>query len=188
MPLVFDMIFKNLTKNDRIITGDSGPGYINPTQLFEPREISNLPAADKVWLSYSQPYYQKFDISFTGFVINGASGRLTNAAEDLYRNLSPDGMVEQTGYQPGGLSPIHLQGSMPVFQEIDFPNSDSPKDVANVIVQNFKQGLVFQVYRAILKSPTFLMEVGRNITQSGKNFAIVEPLVFSALGRISRSK
>jgi hypothetical protein len=39
-PIIFDYIFRNLTKNDRLITGDSGAGYLNPTQLFVPRKIS----------------------------------------------------------------------------------------------------------------------------------------------------
>lgn len=39
-PVVFDYIFNSLQPNDRLITGDSGAGYVNPTQLFVPRQIS----------------------------------------------------------------------------------------------------------------------------------------------------
>lgn len=45
-------------------------------------------------------------MTFTGFLINGASGQMTPEAENLYSLLSPDGMVEQWGYSTEG--PLHF--------------------------------------------------------------------------------
>jgi hypothetical protein len=33
-PTIFPFLYDSLTANDVLITGDSGPGYINPTQLY----------------------------------------------------------------------------------------------------------------------------------------------------------
>lgn len=67
-------------------------GYINPTELFAPR-FSGLPSADAAWRAYATPWYQKFDVTFSGFLINGSSGRMTTDAHLLYRWFSWDGGV-----------------------------------------------------------------------------------------------
>ena len=57
--------------------------------------------------------------------------------------LSPDGMVEQTGYGPEGKG-IHLQGTTPVFYEEDLPQDIT--QAAQAIKANYKSGaLQFQV-------------------------------------------
>jgi hypothetical protein len=89
---------------------------VNPTQLLEPRAISNLPSARALWTNHSTRYYERFDLSFTGFLINGASGPMTDDAERMYIPFSPFGAVEQTGYAPGGKSGVHLQQGVPFFQ------------------------------------------------------------------------
>jgi len=181
-PLIFDYIFSSLTANDRIITGDSGAGYINPTQLFEPRNISRLPAANSLWVKHSTPFYQQFDISFTGFLINGASGILTNVSEQMYASLSPDGMMEQPNIQPEGLSPVHMQGSAPVFQEVDLP--DDPIEAAKLILTYYQPGkLQFQVYRTILKTVSYHVSIHNYLKQNGADIQIVEPLVLSLLAK-----
>lgn len=48
--------------------GDSGAGYLNPTQLFPPRQYSNLPSAADTWVEHCTPLYRKFDVSFTGYI------------------------------------------------------------------------------------------------------------------------
>ena len=65
-PIMLDYMLNTLTPNDRLTTGDSGGGYLNPTQLFEPRQYSGLPSANDVWVSHNVPLYQKFDMTFTG--------------------------------------------------------------------------------------------------------------------------
>jgi len=181
-PVVFDMIYNSLSKNDRIITGDSGAGYINPTQLFFPRWFSGLPPADQLWIDYSTPYYKQFDISFTGFVINGAAGNLTNEAENLYTSFSPDGMVEEENYQPAGKDPVHLAGKMPVFQEVDL--QDDIDESVKIILDRYNPGVQFQVFRTILKTPTYHQQIYELVKKSGKDIVVVDPLVLSKLTQI----
>ena len=75
-PPVFDLIFSTTTAADVVTTGDTGAGYINPTGLFN-RPLSNLPPGDQIWRDHCVPLYNQFGITYTGFLINGASGQMT---------------------------------------------------------------------------------------------------------------
>lgn len=46
--------------------------------------------------------YRQFDLSFTGFLINGDQGPLTNASLKMYDSFSPDGVVVTTAHDPLG--------------------------------------------------------------------------------------
>lgn len=177
-------MFKTLKPTDRIITGDSGPGYLNPTQLFVPRAFSGLPDGTRAWLKHAAPLYKQFDITFTGFLVNGDSGKMTVQAEQLYAlHLSPDGMVEQTGYSPTG--GVHLvEGTKtPVFQEWDL--SDSVDQSVEAIKSFFKPGQVqFQVYRSILKTATYHKQIQQALQAFSSDIVVVEPLVLSLLAQI----
>ena len=90
-PVVFDYMFDRLTHNDRIVAGDSGAGYLNPNYLIAPRP-SGLPSAVGLWQSFNSQLYQKFDYTFTGFIINGNTS-LSRAGEDMYCGFSSAGIV-----------------------------------------------------------------------------------------------
>lgn len=68
-------------------------GYINPNELFEPR-WSNLSSGVDVWKKFSEPYYNQFGLSLSGFLING-DHPMTNASIRLFKDLSPTGVVAQ---------------------------------------------------------------------------------------------
>jgi hypothetical protein len=101
---------------DHFQAGDSGAGYVNPTQLIPPRAISGLPSAYEAWQRHCGEYYRRFDIDFTGFLINGLSGSFTTTSEAMYEDFSVGGIVQQNGYSSLGL---HLRGRMPVFRMLD---------------------------------------------------------------------
>jgi hypothetical protein len=182
-PVIFDYIFRNLTINDRIITGDSGAGYLNPTQLFVPRKISGLPAANDVWVAHNSPLYKKFDIQFTGFLINGDAGPLTDEAEQMYLPFSPLGLVESVGMGPNGSTGVHLQKGTPVFQETDL--TDDVASSTELIVSLYRPNTTnFNVFRTILKSPTFHKQIVDQLAKRNPDIVVVEPLVLSALCKL----
>ena len=80
-PLIFEMVYQNLSPMDRITSGDSGAGYTNPTQFFTPRKISGLPDGSALWRQWCMNFYQKFDLKFTGFLLNGKAGHMTHQVE-----------------------------------------------------------------------------------------------------------
>lgn len=97
MAPAFDMIYSQLAASDRVVTGDSGAGYLNPRGLYGDgrKEQSGLPDGRGAWQQHNMGYYRQFDVSFTGFVINGNWGKLTPTDEEVYAGFSPDGIVDQ---------------------------------------------------------------------------------------------
>ncbi len=181
-PPIFEYMYSSLTANDRITTGDSGAGYVNPTQLFFPRQVSNLPSGAEVWSAHCTEWYTRFDMSFTGFLINGASGSMTNEAERMYNSFSPFGCTEQTGYAPDGQG-VHLQNGVPFFQEWDIPG-DTNDAVQTILSQDMPTSSEpqFHVYRSILQTPTYHLNVADGVqTQSGSHIVVVDPLELSLL-------
>jgi hypothetical protein len=194
-PIIFDLIYNSLTTNDRIITGDSGAGYINPTQILAPRLISNLSSGQNVWVQHNTYYYNKFDIVFTGFLINGACGKMTNDAEKMYSSFSPFGAIEQTGYAPAdGKKGTHLTNDtngtkrMPIFQEMDL---DSNATIASNTIINRgyeKNEPTFHAYRSILRSPTYHYNLVQNLLQNSSKFIVLDPLKLSVLAKLYLSQ
>lgn len=195
-PPIFDYMYSTLTPNDRLITGDSGAGYINPTQLFRPRD-SGLPSGEGVWVDHCTAYYERYDLSFTGFIINGAAGHMTEEAEEMYISFSPHGGVEQQGYAPSGDSVsggVHFAGrggrSIPMFQESDIP-SDT-QSAADVIVSEYNRDNSdsvpqFHVYRSILQSPSYHLEVvNKVLAQESNRIQVVDPIELSILASLAK--
>eukprot|EP01106_Pelomyxa_sp_JSP_P001309 TRINITY_DN1196_c0_g1_i1.p1 TRINITY_DN1196_c0_g1~~TRINITY_DN1196_c0_g1_i1.p1 ORF type:complete len:301 (-),score=69.66 TRINITY_DN1196_c0_g1_i1:83-985(-) len=176
--------YQRRVRGDRIVSADCGSGYVNPTQLLSPREISGLPSCDVLWQNHNYPYYRKFSITFTGFLINGFSGLLTTDAERMYIPFSWDGFFEQPGYEPPGMPhPYHLIDNTPVFEETDTP--DSADETAALIINNaIPSKLQFQVYRAINKSPTWFSQVVDEL-KSYPYIAVVDPISLAYLARYS---
>lgn len=58
-PMVLDYVFRNLSPTDRVTTGDSGAGYVNPTQLLAPRKWSNYSSAAHVWAQWNKRWFRQ---------------------------------------------------------------------------------------------------------------------------------
>jgi hypothetical protein len=108
-PLLHPYLYKTRSANDFFVSGDSGSGYLDPTQLFEPRQFSGLPRADDLWVERNRFYYNEFNIKRMGFVINGDSGPLTNNSDLMYTRFSPLGLVRQQGYTTLGETGYQVQ-------------------------------------------------------------------------------
>eukprot|EP00946_MAST-07B_sp_MAST-7B-sp1_P003111 g3111.t1 len=106
IPVIFKYLYETKGPCDFFISGDSGAGYLNPTLLLpDPatgrRGESNVTKSGaEPWINWNRKWYSKFDVSFTGFLINGDAGPLTNASMELYRSFSPDGVVVSTDHDP----------------------------------------------------------------------------------------
>lgn len=179
-PPAFDLAFSTATSSDIFISGDSGAGYLNPTGLFN-RPMSGLPPGDQVWKDFCEPLYNQFDITYTGFLINGASGPITNQVLDLYRGFSRDGGTVQTGYGPCATTPC-VYKDMPVFQEWDL--SSNVTDAVDTVLSMASQGTHFQVFRTILETASYHEQVVAAVTAKNPAVKFVDQITMSYLARV----
>ncbi len=141
------------TENDFFVAGDSGAGYLNPGFLSEPRPHSGLPSGLDAWEKHCKAMFDKWDISLTGFVIDGFARGLTEEGLEAYSRFSRDGIVPQK------IDPQGLVGKMPFIRMGgDLPHD--PAQAAQVIGTRFgRDETGFAVYRSILKQPSWYVAV-----------------------------
>ena len=179
IPQAFDFIYENYTENDYFEAGDSGAGYNNPRLLYTPRIFSDLPSGVETNVEHNLKYFEQFDLSVIGFVINGVHKTDSNQMYDLSRFAK--GGVAYNGYgEPAvvvngvpfmthtcDLGAEHIDTVRAAHQAVDYINNSHP---------NKK----FHIFRTILVSPTdhvkILDEMKR--TAPEKNIELLDPITF----------
>ena len=184
-PLLHPYLYQTRTSNDFFVSGDSGAGYLNPTQLFEPRAFSGLPRADDLWIERNRFYFNKFNIKHTGFVINGEAGILTNASDMMYTKFSPLGFTRQTGYTTLGETALIPGTRVPSFSETDLQGSDEVSQVLSFYRPNTVR---FVVFRGVLRSATNYATIAQQVQQIQPKMSFVDPYTFALLARIHLSQ
>jgi len=148
------------TPNDFFIAGDSGAGYLNPGMLQEPREFSGLPSGISAWREHCEPYFRRWDLSVTGFIIDGFAPGLNAEGKRAYSQFSPDGFAAQK------IEPVGMVDNTPYIRMgIDLPRASS--DEAAAALESSLEGDTsrppfapeFHCFRTILQSPTWHKEV-----------------------------
>jgi hypothetical protein len=180
-PLLHPYLYRTRTANDFFVSGDSGAGYLNPTQLFEPRQFSGLPRADDLWIERNRFYFNKFNIKHTGFVINGDSGPLTNNSDFMYTKFSPLGFTRQQGYTTLGETALIHGTRVPSFTETDL---SAPNEVQQVLSYYKPNTVRFVVFRGVLRSASNYANISQQVQQIQPNMSFVDPYTFALLARI----
>jgi hypothetical protein len=141
------------TANDWFVAGDSGAGYLNPGLLTPPRTHSGLPSGMAAWEKHCRRFYEQWDITLTGFVIDGFAPGLSLEGLDAYARFSPDGIVAQKVPRQG------VHHGMP-FLRMRADIDGKPSDAAQIL-EGLASGSTpqFIVCRSILKSPSWYAEV-----------------------------
>jgi hypothetical protein len=183
-PLLHSYLYKTRTASDFFVSGDSGSGYLNPTQLFEPRQFSGLPPADDLWIKRNRYYFNKFNIKHTGFVINGDSGALTNSSDLMYTKFSPLGFTRQQGYTTLGETALIPGTRVPSFTETDLSN---PNEVQQIVSDYKPNAVRFVVFRGVLRSATNYANIAEQVQKIQPNITFVDPYTFALLARIHLS-
>lgn len=145
------------TPNDFFVAGDSGAGYLNPGWLSPNRPHSGLPSGMAVWEQHNQKYFDQWDLSLVGFIIEGNGPELRPEGYDAYARFSPDGIVAQKVPQIG------MHNGMPMLRmKTDLP--DSERNAAQTLLATFDdKDLQFVVARSILKAPSWYRRVGQEL-------------------------
>ena len=181
VPHVLHNFRKTATKNDYFVASDNGAGYLSPGMLQEHRPISGLPSGLQSWAEHCKPYYEKWGLSITGFIVDGYAPGLNWEGMECYRSFSPNGIVPQK------LSSWSmLFGNMPVLRADYDINDVEPKDAAVAIVNRIREreGLPFHWFRNIIKSPTWYVEVVEELKKIDDSICLLDAPSFFELLRI----
>jgi len=178
VPMVMHNFRKTATANDYFAAADNGAGYLMPGMLQAPRDISGLPDGLEAWAKHCKPYYEKWGLTITGFVIDGYAPGLTDKGLDCYASFSPNGIVPQK-------APLTLlHGNMPVLRS-DEDIQQAPAEAALRIVERVAARPVpFHWFRNILKTPAWYVETVDEIKRLNPGIELLDAPTFFELYRI----
>ena len=184
-PQAMAYAYRHATANDFFIAGDSGAGYLNPRALTV-RPDSKLPGGLETWTNYCRPYFKRWDMTITGFMLDGAGGASTDEEFKAYRTFSPDGAGTHFERRP------NVSAALPTWPERDLP--DAAAAAAAVIATEARKRPAdqpgFLWARSVLKSPAWYAEVSRllagNYPDAGVE--VVDPYTFFGLVKLLGTK
>ncbi len=166
------------TDSDWFMAGDSGAGYLNPGMLSAPRLDPELPDGWQRWIAHNRAYFRRYDLSITGFIIDGHSPGMGQRGLDGYMSFSPEGIVGQK-IPPQG---VHKNTMPYIRMKLDLYGS--PKDagarIAGLVEDDLPQ---FMVIRTILQSPSWHKQTMQKAKESprGERLRFVDPHTFFLL-------
>lgn len=174
--------YRNATTNDFFIAGDSGAGYLNARALTI-RPDSGLPSGLDAWARHCRTYFRRWDMSITGFILDGSGGASTELEFKAYATFSPDGAG--THFEKGPA----IRAGIPTCPERDLP--DDVAAAAKVIAgagSGLRNGPVFFWARSILKSPKWYADLSDRLKLEHAEVPVevVDPYTFFGLVRRSR--
>jgi hypothetical protein len=181
VPMVLDYQRETASSNDYFAAADNGAGYLMPGMLQAPRDISGLPDGLHAWAEHCKPYYDRWDLTVTGFVIDGDAPGLNSAGLDCYAQFSPNGIVPQK------VPLVSLHGTMPVLRSDYDIVSPNPREAANVVLQRVharEPEIRFHWFRHILKTPTWQIQVVQELHTLDPKIELLDAPTFFELLKI----
>jgi len=176
-PQALAYAYRHASTNDFFIAGDSGAGYLNPRALSV-RPDSKLPSGLEVWTEHCRKYYSRWDMSITGFILDGSGGSSTEREFLAYQSFSPDGAG--THFETGP----HLHAGLPTCPERDLPDDvDQAVGVIMEAAAHCQDGPGFLWARSILKPPRWYAQLSQRLAgkPSGAQVHVVDPYTFFGL-------
>jgi hypothetical protein len=178
-PQALAYAYRNAALGDYFIAGDSGAGYLNPRALTV-RPESGLPSGLSRWVEHCRSYYTRWDLSITGFILDGAGGSSTDREYQAYASFSPDGAG--THFEPGPA----MRAGIPTCPERDLPD-DVGKALEVILEHDCRRQdkPAFLWARSILKPRSWYEELSNRLSEKGLNsrVAVVDPYTFFGLIR-----
>lgn len=172
--------YRHASTNCFFIAGDSGAGYLNPRGLTV-RPDSGLPSGLEAWRDYCAGYYARWDMTITGFILDGSSGASTELEFAAYHSFSPLGAG--THFEKGPA----MKAGIPTCPEVDLP--DRVDAAAGVLTRRAEQRRAgdpsFFWARSILKSPAWYADLSAALAAARPqgDIVVVDPYSFFGLIR-----
>ena len=167
-PMAMHYMWTHATENDYFAAADNGAGYLNPGSLQSPRKISNLPDGMEQWAAHCKPWYEKWGITVTGFIIDGNAKGMNDEGFKAYSEFSPNGIVPQK--VP---SLALLSNGMPVVRSGGSAGAETPAEAIKIIKNACKSHteLPFYWFRAVLKKPSWYVSVKEGLEEQSPEIA-----------------
>ncbi|NIA15208.1 MAG: hypothetical protein GWP08_14140 [Nitrospiraceae bacterium] len=175
-PHAMDYVRTHQSPNDWFVFGDSGAGYLNPGMLVGGQRGTGLPDGLDAWVRHNIPFAERYDLSITGFIIDGHAPGMGEKGMDAYLRFSPDGIVGQK-IPPQGV----YRDIMPyVRMKLDL-HGDPDEAGARVAGLAGANAPTFLFIRTILKSPSWHKAVMEKACELEPAVTFVDPYTFFAL-------
>ena len=185
VPMVFDYMYEKKTAKDYFVGGDGGAGYIIPEALFhdsplaymgEKRPSGNA-AAGTIFANYSKPFYNRYGMNMTGFIINGAQHAITRNVASSISSYSPLLNFTNCHYTPNvrynNTYFVHCQNQVfPGQYDVMYSHASS----------YMGSGINFSAYRTVGLTPTEISDLvlGFNsyAESKGMNVRYLDPITY----------
>jgi hypothetical protein len=170
---------RHASSNDWFVAGDSGAGYLNARALTV-RPESGLPSGLGKWTRHCQDYYRRWDLTITGFLLDGSAGASTDVEYRAYLSFSPDGIG--THFERGPA----MKPGIPTCPERDLPdNVDKAAEVILAAAREQRGKTAFFWARSILKSPKWYADLSERLeTKDPEGIVVVDPYTFFGLVKL----
>lgn len=179
VPMVLHNFRMTASANDYFAAADNGAGYLMPGMLQEPRPLSGLPSGLDAWARHCKKYYRQWDLSITGFVIDGEAPGLNEKGLDCYASFSPNGIVPQK------IPLTLLHKGMPVLRADHDVNDPDPQKAAALIAERVSgRPIPFHWFRNILKTPAWYVRVMEEVHRLNPDIELLDAPTFFELYRI----
>lgn len=185
----------NASPNDYFIAGACGAGYLHPRYLVKPSRMSELPSGVYAWVRHNQRWMKKFDISITGFIIDGSELPMRTPNDhpdvwDAYSKISPDGIggqfIRNIGVHNGmPYMPMEWQNEVLGSERLGKPAlQETYNSYADFILRRAsKSAPSFALYRTILWHPDEIKTLMDTLKQKegGDKVEFVDPYTMMLL-------
>ena len=176
-PHILHLLWTEASERDYFIAGDNGAGYLNPSMLVEPRPISNLPSGLDAWTQHNAAYYRQWDLSITGFIIDGNAPPADDRVLAAYQTFSPAGVVSHQRQDQ-----MFLHHGLPVFRHGEDIGGPDPvaagARMAHFVEQERSAGQRFHRFRSILQSPSWHQAAIEELQRRDPKVKVVNADVF----------
>ena len=162
IPMTFDYMYEKKTSKDYFAGGDGGAGYVIPEALFHDKYLAYMgekrPAnnadAGTIWANYSKPFYDRFGLEMTGFIINGAQHNMT---ENIAKSISA--YSPKLNFTNCHNTPIVKYNSTYFVHCYNGVTVGQSELMYNHAISYMNSGLNFSAYRTIIESPTNIYKI-----------------------------
>lgn len=155
------------SKPGEVFVAGEAAGYLKPSLLQAPRPAPGLPDALDLWVEHNTKYYRQWDISVTGFNIDGNTPAMNDRGFAAYRKFSPGGIGMQRAPSPFGIRQDLAYAQMMT----DLPRSEGQADMgetADALRGYFEpEGPNFVLVRSILQTPSYFADIRRRLLEPG---------------------